>query len=327
VEKTGFVTWEQFSRTIIALAPPHVLRADVMAFMDAQTNDQQNLVDYREFIISGKVMIVDKKQRSQKGQKNLPIQGWLNRQQQFVGDSSTYTWKNHVKWYQQRKSVAVVWLMRRAARAVKHAVTLNEANKFLCNEGRLSKALAFLLDTGAKLKDTKDFRLDARRNLLARSIHARRTIEARKSAYTFLSGTGQGALELIINVQKNNTAKAIAKEELIKEFLTAKKKQADMGNVYKTKFQQMAAIKFLRERVERAKVHCDKQDDARRTSVSQAEKAKVRIAYSILFSSRHGSAPQRCSTIFQFILLTISIYIQCFTSMPSALSARPKYDG
>jgi len=61
-ENTGFVTWEQFARLIIALAPQHLLRGDVMAFMDAQTDDMQNKVDYREFIISGKVMIVQKKQ-------------------------------------------------------------------------------------------------------------------------------------------------------------------------------------------------------------------------------------------------------------------------
>ena len=43
------------ARVILAVAPPSLLRADVMAFMEAQTDDDQALIDYREFIISGKV--------------------------------------------------------------------------------------------------------------------------------------------------------------------------------------------------------------------------------------------------------------------------------
>ena len=59
-DDSGFVTWESFARILLAVAPPKLLREDVIEFMQAQTDSDQNLVDYREFIISGKVMIVDR---------------------------------------------------------------------------------------------------------------------------------------------------------------------------------------------------------------------------------------------------------------------------
>lgn len=59
-QDSGFVTWEAFARVLLAVAPPTLLRENVMEFMKAQTDSDQNLVDYREFVISGKVMIVDK---------------------------------------------------------------------------------------------------------------------------------------------------------------------------------------------------------------------------------------------------------------------------
>lgn len=59
-QDSGFVTWESFARVLLAVAPPKLLRDDVVQFMQSQTDSDQNLVDYREFIISGKVMIVDR---------------------------------------------------------------------------------------------------------------------------------------------------------------------------------------------------------------------------------------------------------------------------
>ena len=56
VDKTGYVTWEYFGRAVLAVAPPKMLRADVQAFIDAQAEDPQCLIDYREFVISGRVI-------------------------------------------------------------------------------------------------------------------------------------------------------------------------------------------------------------------------------------------------------------------------------
>jgi hypothetical protein len=52
---TGYVTWNQFARVVLALAPPKLLRADVIAFMESQTEDDGALIDFREFVITGKV--------------------------------------------------------------------------------------------------------------------------------------------------------------------------------------------------------------------------------------------------------------------------------
>jgi len=52
-EKTGYISWESFSSVIISVAPPTLLRADVIAFIEAQCDDMKALIDYREFVITG----------------------------------------------------------------------------------------------------------------------------------------------------------------------------------------------------------------------------------------------------------------------------------
>lgn len=64
-QDTGFVPWETFARVLLAIAPPKLLREDVVEFMQAQTDSDQNLVDYREFVISGKVMIVERQREGE----------------------------------------------------------------------------------------------------------------------------------------------------------------------------------------------------------------------------------------------------------------------
>ena len=53
--------------------------------------------------------------------------------------------------YQQRKANAIVWLMRRAARAIHQTIRLEEADKFLRVLGKRAKVLSELLEIGAKV--------------------------------------------------------------------------------------------------------------------------------------------------------------------------------
>ena len=116
-DASGFVPWESFSRVIMAVLPPNLLRADVTAFLEAQTTSPLDLVDYREFTISGKVLIVE---RGPPLPDKLPASSWIARQKAVAGDKSTYSWRNHVEWFRTRKARAVIWLMRRAGRAVQY---------------------------------------------------------------------------------------------------------------------------------------------------------------------------------------------------------------
>jgi hypothetical protein len=72
----------------------------------------------------------------------------------LLGESSTLTWKNHIKWYQSRKSNALVWLMRRAARSLRQVERLENAENFLAVLGCQAKALSYLLEVGVKVKVT-----------------------------------------------------------------------------------------------------------------------------------------------------------------------------
>ena len=58
-EATGFVTWGHFADVIVSVAPPQLLRSNVLAFLDAQADSPNSLIDYAEFVITGKVMILD----------------------------------------------------------------------------------------------------------------------------------------------------------------------------------------------------------------------------------------------------------------------------
>ena len=95
-EKSGYVTWQQFGRTVAAVAPPELLRSDIDEFLTAQANDAQgDYINYHEFLITGKVTIIEKIH----GRSVLPINGWLERQRKYTGDASTHTWQNHLNWY------------------------------------------------------------------------------------------------------------------------------------------------------------------------------------------------------------------------------------
>jgi hypothetical protein len=43
--KKGLVKWEVFSKVLLSLAPPHILRADVTTFLDAQVDDPESEVN------------------------------------------------------------------------------------------------------------------------------------------------------------------------------------------------------------------------------------------------------------------------------------------
>ena len=256
---TGFVTWECFARLILAVAPSHLLRSDVMAFMAAQTDNDQNLIDYKEFVISGKVMVIDKQKTSK---DNLPVMGWLNRQKLYSGDESTHTWQNHIKWYQSRKSKAVVWLMRRATRSMKHAVLLEEAESFLMHQRRRALALTYLMEVGYVAVNSQGAWKEAKRRLLKRAMHARRVSLNVIAAQAWLANLAKGVVEQLrredeacLSVEEGSVASSI--ESVLR---APAKKQADYANFYKLHQYNFMAFTFLKNRAQRALEHSARQD-------------------------------------------------------------------
>ena len=139
-DSSGFVSWEVFSRVLVSLAPPHLLRGDVMAFLAAQVDDTRDRVDYREFAISGKVLVIARKD----GDKGVLARGWYSRQkgvQHAAEGNTTYTWKHHLEWFHKRKGETVIWLMRRANRALKYDSFLEGATRALFLAGKRALAV------------------------------------------------------------------------------------------------------------------------------------------------------------------------------------------
>ena len=217
-ESSGYITWEAFARIIISLAPQELLRADVVAFLEAQSDDQQALVDYKEFLISGKVMVVQK----QNGRSILPLNGWLERQRMYAGDASTYTWKNHVKWYRRRTAHAIIWLMRRAAKAMGYSSILQQAQDYLRKVATKAKAYTFLIEVAWCAEQSHQRRLNAKKNLMLRTYHARRYMARVEEALMFLKYSAKG----LVDAEKKD-----GKPQLT--YLPPKPKQADYGNLYR----------------------------------------------------------------------------------------------
>jgi len=281
-QDTGFVSWECFARVLLAIAPPKLLREDVVEFMQAQTDSDQNLVDYREFVISGKVMIVERQREASGDQPQLYVKGWLERQKQFSGEPSTLTWKAHVQWYQQRKATAIVWLMRRAARAIRQSVRLQEADKYLRVLGKQAKVLAELLAIGAAVMTTGAQRIDARRNMLLRCVKARRRLIVMAEAHHYLKIAAQAAMKQVDTLAKLKAEEAERKLREDEAAKNAKKftfggkaKQADIAVVYKIDKMRNMSIAYLLVKASGALKHCEKQRIVHQSLLRLAKKSKL----------------------------------------------------
>ncbi len=303
-ENTGYITFEQFMKIILSVAPPHLLRADIVNFFQYQTDDLQNLLDYQEFIISGKVLLLTRAQHAHalKQKRALQLQAkrgeldgtsepqqpstmaWLKRQKEVIGEESTYTWKNHIKWYQQRQGAALIWLIRRAVRALDYEKILLAAQRFLLITRKQALALNDLLDYGRAAMVAQEKRQIAKVHLLKRCIHARKYLIKQLNAFQYLKYTAIGALKEIQfyeNLRRLKESSGIpqdsadfnsfeklsdAEKQEINEQYNKKfynKLQAvNYNKFYKIRAYQQKAFSFLKEKAIIAEKHCLRQDDA-----------------------------------------------------------------
>ena len=266
-EKSGYVTWAYFGRIICSLAPPTLLRADIDEFLAAQVNNSEDLINYKEFLISGKVTIIEKIN----GRSILPINGWLERQREYVGDATTYTWKNHLEWYQTRKREAVVWLMRRGTHALTQEVDILNAARFLFHKGDQAKAISGLLDYGYKAMNAHEKRGLAKKKILARCMHARRAKIRRDDAFIYLR-------ELAAKVVMMEAILAAKGQEVTYEdVLEEPPVQCNIATVYSTYYKHIKTQEFLKIRANRALVHNKAQDEAQISLKKQAKKILTQL--------------------------------------------------
>lgn len=259
-DRTGFVTWEAFARVLLALAPPKLLRSDILNFFDRQKMgaDDQCLVNYKEFCISGKALLVLRRN----GRNILPLTGWLDRQKLYTGESSTYSWQSHNTWYNQRLSDAVVWLIRRATNAMSHTIVLERAVTFLQHAVRRGRAVTALMETGYCGLTAETGRVVAKRALLLRCVHARRWRNTVAEAHQYLKYT---ALE---HIQRCTMTPQEADQ-----LAHGKTKPMDYNRAFKIYHQQRIAMAALTQRVQRAVVHSDRSAEAFRSLSGLAQSA------------------------------------------------------
>jgi len=247
-DRSGYVSWEYFARVLLAVAPQHLLRADVVAFMDAQNDNPENMIDYREFIISGKCIVVQR----QNGRAVLPINGWLERQRLYTGDATTYTWKNHVKWYNKRQSEAVIWLMRRANRAFAKSDLYIATRKALRLIGQQAVAYQFLVGLSEQAAQANRERERSKRFILARALHARQRKNKVAEAALYLVTLARRVLDL--EAIKEAAQERLRAAEVFKE----RPVQVGVARVYYILHRNISAAKWLKECGDRSVRHVER---------------------------------------------------------------------
>jgi hypothetical protein len=226
-QETGYITFEQFMKIIMGVAPKHVLKSNIIKFFEYQTDNMSNLIDYQEFLISGKVLILTKLQKlsyeqfkkkvntnalqltesqrqlmndtkevfSYRNENQTFTSTWLKRQKAFVNDPSTLTWKNHLKWYSKRKSEVIIWLIRRGRRALEYEWKLKEAAEALQKLRWRAFAITDLMALGNDALLAQKQREEAKKHLAKRVKHARNYIRTMQLAYEYLKYVGLGAIK------------------------------------------------------------------------------------------------------------------------------------
>lgn len=193
---TGVIDWNTFTKLILSMIPDRVLRADAVQFIAAQAEDPSSSIDYREFCLSGKVVVIAYKESVQ-DKKALSTVGWQHRQQAVTGDASTYTWKNHVEWYRDRKSKSLIWLMRRASRAILSFKRNLLAVDYLMYQGERARCLGFLMECGDRALAGTDVCKNTALLLTAKAKHSRRFILRRVETQSVLSKIGAAAIKAV----------------------------------------------------------------------------------------------------------------------------------
>lgn len=261
-ENSGYVTWKVFSRVLVSISPKHLLRADVEAFLNAQVDNENDLIDYKEFSISGKVMVVENKE----GVGQILARSWYSRQKKnkmlaALGDNdptSTYTWKNHVKWFEKRKSTALIWLMRRANRAIQYYAYVETAQSYLLQVGVFGKALTALIDNGTRALEALDSSRNIRILLSKRAIHAREYSRKREEARQFLYYISHPEI-LTPQEAKRKEGLRVRKEQ---EINSLKAYSPSISKVYRLLYVTKEATQFLKQVADLAQAKCRAIDEA-----------------------------------------------------------------
>lgn len=192
-ECTGVLTWEVFTKLLLSLVPERVLRGDVLDFISAQAENPNSLVDYREFCSSGKVLVIG--YRDTDNVNKLSTMGWIARQQSVTGDPSTYTWKHHVEWFRDRKATSLIWLLRRASRAILSVGRRQLATNYLLFQGERVRCLSYLMNQGKKALGAAEIARKASLQLQKRAVHARRWATNLHETQRFLKQVASNIIE------------------------------------------------------------------------------------------------------------------------------------
>jgi hypothetical protein len=265
-EDSGYISWKSFTRILLSLSPKHLLRSDITSFLATQVDNENDLINYQEFLITGKVLILESKE----GVKEVLARSWYARQRgnkalredtggghgstsgghgstSGGGDSSSiYTWKNHLKWYTKRKSNAIIWLIRRANRAIQYYKYVETARSSLLRYGIWGKDLSYLIECGERALHAITLSETIKISLYERIKHAKKYKMKREEIRKSLFHIGQISLHEYVNFLQNENNNMISLSSSSHTSLT-QQTQPKKNLLQQTKLSKIYKIKFFKE--------------------------------------------------------------------------------
>jgi hypothetical protein len=195
----------------------------------------------------------------------MSTNGWIERQKlaRVSGGKGAplLSWTGHVAWFSKRRSAAVIWLMRAANAALCQGTRVDSAMTFLLKRARIANAFCFLVDCASYAQSFDRARTDAKKALIARSLHGRRYQLVRADALVYLNALRGEVLrvETESGLRRGQRRAIIATNRI--QALAGKKqgKRASLGVAYKIYTMQQAALAFLRGRAALAVIHSARQ--------------------------------------------------------------------
>lgn len=131
--------------------------------------------------MSGKVLIIE-----QKDGKPLPLaRSWYNHVA-HMPLPATLTWSHHVAYFRKRKSDTIIWLMRRANRAIQYYAYVEKAAERLLFVGKQAKAIGYLLECSDRALQAERNATFIRQKLMNRVQHAKQWKQTVYEAHRYL---------------------------------------------------------------------------------------------------------------------------------------------
>lgn len=264
---SNLISGDAFSKVLllVSVSTAKLKEQDVLKYLDCQNILPSDEVNYKEFLISGKVITSSIVVTSQFASlSKLPVTTWIRRQRQITNDPTTYTWKHHVEWFHSRRSAAVIFLMRKAkkyqSRVIISANDKGSIFRFLYHRGNLAKTFIFLRSQGKRALENMNRRQIVKKKLLIRCARIRLLNHKKLECLRYLYVIATYAKDRNNNLLMLHHVE-VKRQAQISEKRVVRPRQAKLSDIYRLYNIRKLTLSWLMNRQLRAQAHVNRKLD------------------------------------------------------------------